>query len=207
MPRRSKPKTSRKSIGVKTQPRRDGASSSLDSWALTLTTEFQFGRADATLRSEHLDRALHPRGKATVRVAGNNTYAKPGFVVDQFAVESVGEYVRIQAYLRKMLERELQKDQLKSGVKKPAERTELWRRVKIEQIYFNVKSVPKPGGFIANLMKKMPKADADRMLKRADNPKTKSAFMVELKVPWDDEHEHRLATFRDGKFVTMTKWK
>jgi hypothetical protein len=171
-------------------------------WGLKLARIFKSGRVEGELKSAKLDTVLHPPGWVLVTVDGEGAKGWPGYILDTFVQQSIEEYLNVQAYLRRTLEKELVEDQSRWGMKEPVEGAEIWRLAEIVMVAFEAKNVPSAKG-LANLKLMMPKMDLKVVRDRSDKPTTKTCFTVQVAVPWDQEHETRLATYRDGKFVSM----
>lgn len=171
-------------------------------WKLKLTRPLTERYADGELLSAALDRELHPEGRVRVRVAATASKNKPGFVLDPFVEKSIEEYIAFQAYIKQVVGEKLLHDRAECGSKRETGEALIWDEVTVESVGFEQKNVWTVES-LANMKRLMPRINVDQLRTAGDSPDSQSRFELLLRVAWDTEHE-RAATFRDGRFVSMS---
>ena len=130
------------------------------------------------LVSAALDRSMHPDGKIDISIwtRGTSHDRRSGFLLDSFRLQSLLGYLEIQPYVRKILERELAKDQERVDPEAEPIRVDVWSwaRVRLLNVY-----------------------GPDRR-----KAKVRTSFVVQIDCDWGVDQILE-ATFRDGKFVEM----
>jgi hypothetical protein len=130
------------------------------------------------LVSPKLDRSMHPDGKIDISIwtRGTSRDRRSGFLLDSFRLQSLLGYLEIQPFVRKILERELTKDQERVDPEGEPIRGDVWSwaRVRLLGVY-----------------------GPDRR-----KPKVRTSFVVQIDCDWGVDQILE-ATFRDGKFVEM----
>jgi len=161
-------------------------------------------RIEAELKAPALDPAMHPKGLVRVNVntdVGKKPHAYA--VLDAFHIESLVEYVRGQAGIRKALEQALKRDQGDwdpDGPKLTPD--QIWTRAKVESLELRRRQEITPE-LEQHLRHVLPPTVAKMQLAAmGDDAATRTVFTVVLECDWDDEHMVR-AQFRDGKFVDL----
>jgi hypothetical protein len=166
-------------------------------------------RKPSKLKSPLLDAHLHPGGAAMILVGGflgGDDESGGSTAVDAFQIDSIVDYLRRQAEIRGVLEREIAayfaRNEPKLKLKPDAS---LWKRVKVNLVEFSRKSVMTRARFegMRRLAPKLDEKAFDRLVEVNDKPETRSNFKLYFAGPWVNEHEHA-AQFRDGRFVSFS---
>src|SRR5438067_1474011 len=103
---------------------------------------------ECALTSPALDPAMHQGAALAVEidarretVEGRWTDSGPGFALEAFHLQSLLEYLRIQDYIREILEREMARDQEEVDDQGDPVRGEVWEWARVELLELRSKDV------------------------------------------------------------------
>lgn len=166
-------------------------------YELTIRKVTDGENAIGILRSDLLDRTLHPKATADVAVSGKQMGPKGQFELSGFVAASLADYVSSQQSIKVALE-----DAFRSGRAGPrgidaSMKGNVWSGARIREVAFEEKQVMDEKRLKA-WKAFMPKMNLARLRKNSDRPSTRSRFTIQILVDWDREHDQVLATFRDG---------
>lgn len=159
---------------------------------------------EAELNSPLIDPVLLPStGTLHVNIETESAAKKgkpPRFLLNEFIMDSLVEFLGLQEYLRATLEAELPRDKSIWNPKgKPIK--DLWSEVKVLSLNLRRRKMLSPV-ILAALKQKRSPEEVERTVAAQDTPDTRTAFAIILDCRWDDEHRVRVS-FRDGKFVGL----
>ena len=163
-------------------------------------------QVEAEIASPLLDPLLHPEGIAKVKfVADVTVEPKVRFTLHSFQIDSVVEYLRSQALVRRVLEAELPRDRANWHNGKPSathdDIADVLKLVKFDHLASHPREVPTEA-MLARVKSVMSPEQFETFLAAQDTPQTRTTFSVVLKCPWDREHNVVLH-FRDGAFRAL----
>jgi hypothetical protein len=161
------------------------------------------GSTGAVLRSPMLDPALHPGGSARVTFGSRRPTtegAEEGFVLESFQMDSLAEYLRAQAHVRKTLEVELAELDPRPAPARSAgaKSAGVWRRAEVFGVSMYGRDVPSPA-VVAATRRREGKQAARELVESQDKSTTRSTFLVYVRYG----HGDYLAIFRDAALVSF----
>lgn len=159
---------------------------------------------EAVVRSEALDRSMHPDGTVEVYIFTKRATAdgKSGVVLDSFQLHSLQQYLRNQDDIRQSLERELAADQEQVDPAGEPVRGYVWSWAEVRGIELRLRDLNNPEanerlrgiGFMVD--------EYQKFAPPPESPATRTFFVLRLKCDWRMDHP-LVAIFRDGKFVSL----
>jgi len=161
---------------------------------------------ECALTSPALDPAMHQGASLAVEidarretVEGRWSDSGPGFALEAFHLQSLLEYLRIQDYIREILEREMARDQEEVDDQGDPVRGEVWEWARVELLELRSRDVHSP-----EMIKQLHKAgrteaEIGLAFQITEPRETKTIFVVHVGCDWS--HHPREVTFRNGKFA------
>jgi hypothetical protein len=169
---------------------------------------------DAVLRgrvsADRLDPVLHPKQLVKVYFSvrsASSAKGTPGVELESFQIDSLLNYLEHQNEVREALETALAADRLgwlgDADVLQPRE---IWKHAEVQYLLLEQRTLQTVEGLAPLADRVFPGLDRKEMeqiVAMSDSPATRATFTVGIAVAWDEEHQVRTATFRDGNFVRL----